>query len=63
MWFGTALRPEPFLKATLIRIAGAIIIAVGCFAAALATSDRVTQRRSLKWQALKRRLVRLEDLT
>lgn len=52
MWFGVHLPGQPFGRAALVRVFGAIVIAAGCFAAALAkVDDPVARRRGLLWLA------------
>jgi signal transduction histidine kinase len=51
LWFGTELGGEPYMKAALVRVFAAIVVADGCFAAALASSDGLTQRQGVKWFA------------
>lgn len=51
LWFGAGLAGEPYLKAALVRILGAIVIADGCFGAVLASSDGMTQNRGVIWFA------------
>jgi signal transduction histidine kinase len=50
IWFGTDLAGQPWAKAGLIRAVGALLMADGCFAAALASiSDLLSLRRAVKW--------------
>jgi signal transduction histidine kinase len=52
MWFGVHLPGQPFGRAALVRVFGGIIVAAGCFAAALAkVDDPVARRRGLLWLA------------
>ena len=49
-WYGVNLPGLPFYKASLIRVAGGVIIAAGCFAAALnGVEDSDLQRRGFIW--------------
>lgn len=49
MWFGAHLLELPWGRAAIIRMIGAVIMAVGVSAAGLATADQRTLRRMLSW--------------
>ncbi len=50
MWFGADLPGVPFGKAALIRLAGAVIMAAGCFGAAMGeVADEEARRRGMLW--------------
>ena len=50
MWLGTDLPGLPFGKAALVRLAGAAIMAAGCFAAAMAqVADEDERRHGMLW--------------
>src|SRR2546423_538074 len=50
VWLGVDLPGLPFYKASLVRVAGGIIVAAGCFAAALMrVEDSEVQRRGFIW--------------
>jgi signal transduction histidine kinase len=52
MWLGVDLAGLPFGKAALIRMAGAAIMAVGCFAAAMGeVADENARQRGMLWFA------------
>ncbi len=50
MWLGMHMPGQPFGKAALIRVAGAILMAAGCCGAAPATvGDPMSRRKALAW--------------
>ena len=50
LWLGSDLAGQPWGKAALIRVLGAILIAAACFAVPLSDAgDRETRRRALLW--------------
>jgi signal transduction histidine kinase len=52
MWLGTDMGGQPYAKAALIRVFGAIVIAAACCALGFASvDDRIALRRSLFWFA------------
>ncbi len=53
MWLGTSLGGQPWAKAVLIRVAGAVIIAAGCSSAGFAQiDDPATRHRAFLWFVL-----------
>jgi signal transduction histidine kinase len=52
MWFGVHLAEQPFGRAALVRVCGSILVAAGCCAVGLAsTDDRQALRRAMFWLA------------
>ena len=50
MWLGTDLPEQPWGKAALIRMGGAILMAMACLALAFAAvDDPLSRRRGLAW--------------
>lgn len=60
LWWGAHLPEQPWSKAALIRVAGAIVIGAACCAAGLASAaDPVSRRRGLGWFAYAHGMVAL----
>ncbi len=57
LFFRPYLDGDPYVKPALVRIFGAIVMADGCFAAALANADPRAMRRGTRWFAIAHGLV------